>query len=146
MGQITRWLLIKRFGIRKYDHDIKSIFPVYSALGGLGVTFVAIALRSKVIFGSPALVAKIFTSVVMLYVFNFIVSFFLSRKFFNKRDSIAMVYGSVMRNLTIALAIVMMAFGPKAADAALVISVALIVQVKIGSILFGYFKKQVVVD
>lgn len=141
LGQITRWFLIRKFGQRKYDQDIKNIFPVYSALGGLGVTFVAIALRSKVIFGSPALVAKIFTSVVLLYALNFIISYFLSRKFFVKRDCIAMVYGSVMRNLTIALAIVMMAFGPKAADAALVISVALIVQVQAGSILLGYFNR-----
>ncbi|MFH1461822.1 MAG: bile acid:sodium symporter [bacterium] len=143
LGQITRFILIKKFGQKKYDENLKYKFPVISSFGGLGVVFVAIALRSKVIFSSPALVGKIFTSVVLLYVFSFIVTFFISKKFFEKRDCVAVVYGSVMRNLTVALAIVMMAFGPNAADAALVISVALIVQVQVGSMLLGYFKKRI---
>jgi arsenite transporter len=143
IAQITRFILVKHFGQRKYDENYKKKFPVFSSLGGLGVVFVAIALRARVIFNSPALVGKIFTSVVMLYVLSFIVSYFVGKIFFEKRDQIALVYGSVMRNLTISLAIVMMAFGSKAADAALVISVALIVQVKAGSILLGYFKKRI---
>ncbi len=143
LGQITRFILLKKFGQRRYDETFKQKFPAISALGGLAVVFVAIALRAKVIFSSPALVSKIFTSVFLLYTISFIISFFVSKVFFNKRDSVALVYGTVMRNLSIALAIVMMAFGTKAADAALVVSVALIIQVQAGSFLLGYFKKRI---
>jgi predicted Na+-dependent transporter len=41
-----------------------------------------------------------------------------------------MVYGTVMRNLSIALAIAMNAFGEKGADAALVVAAAYIIQVQ----------------
>jgi nucleotide-binding universal stress UspA family protein len=52
------------------------------------------------------------------------------RLLFSRRDAIAMVYGSVMRNLSIALAIAINAFGPQGSDAALVIAVAYIIQVQ----------------
>ena len=48
----------------------------------------------------------------------------------SRDDAIAMVYGSVMRNLSIALAIAINAFGEKGADAALVVAAAYIIQVQ----------------
>jgi len=43
---------------------------------------------------------------------------------------VALVYGTVMRNLSIALAVAMNAFGPAGSEAALVIAMAYIVQVQ----------------
>ena len=45
-------------------------------------------------------------------------------------DAIALVYGTVMRNLSIALALAMNVFGPAGAQAALVIALAYVVQVQ----------------
>ncbi|MCB2194104.1 MAG: arsenic resistance protein, partial [Deltaproteobacteria bacterium] len=45
-------------------------------------------------------------------------------------EAIALVYGTVMRNLSIALALAMGAFGPQGSEAALVIAVAYIIQVQ----------------
>ena len=45
-------------------------------------------------------------------------------------DAIALVYGTVMRNLSIALALAMNAFGSASSDAALVITLAYIIQVQ----------------
>ena len=50
--------------------------------------------------------------------------------FFRRDDAIALVYGTVMRNLSIALAIAVNSFGEAGAQAALVIALAYIIQVQ----------------
>ena len=45
-------------------------------------------------------------------------------------EAIALVYGTVMRNLSIALAIAINAFGERGTDAALVVALAYIIQVQ----------------
>jgi len=54
----------------------------------------------------------------------------IGKLFFARGDAIALVYGTVMRNLSIALAIAINAFGEKGADAALIIAVSYIIQVQ----------------
>ncbi len=54
----------------------------------------------------------------------------IGKYYFKRGDAIALVYGTVMRNLSIALAIAINAFGPEGADAALVIAVSYIIQVQ----------------
>ena len=49
---------------------------------------------------------------------------------FNRENGIALVYGTVMRNLSIALAIAMTVFGEEGADIALIIAIGYIVQVQ----------------
>jgi predicted Na+-dependent transporter len=50
--------------------------------------------------------------------------------FLPKGDAIALVFGTVSRNLSIALAIAMNAFGQEGSIAALVVAVAYIIQVQ----------------
>jgi len=66
----------------------------------------------------------------LLYLLNFSLSTFIVRKLFSPGDGIALVYGTVMRNLSIALAIAINAFGEAGTDAALVIALAYIIQVQ----------------
>ena len=56
--------------------------------------------------------------------------FLIGKLFFGRDDAIALVYGSVMRNLSIALAIAMTVFGKKGSDIALIIAMAYIIQVQ----------------
>jgi predicted Na+-dependent transporter len=67
---------------------------------------------------------------VIIYALNFTLSTLVGKRFLPRGDAIAMVYGSVMRNLSIALAIAINAFGEKGSDAALVVAVAYIIQVQ----------------
>ena len=48
----------------------------------------------------------------------------------NRGNGIALVYGTVMRNLSIALALSMTAFGAAGAEAAILVALAYIVQVQ----------------
>jgi predicted Na+-dependent transporter len=66
----------------------------------------------------------------ILYGLNYGISTFFAQKYFSRKDAVAFVYGTVMRNLSIALAIAMNSFGVHGADAALVICFAYIVQVQ----------------
>lgn len=66
----------------------------------------------------------------IIYALNFLISTLAGRLFLPRGDAIALVYGSVMRNLSIALAIAINAFGPQGSSAALVVAMAYIIQVQ----------------
>ena len=66
----------------------------------------------------------------ILYSLNFVLSTIIGKLFFSREDGIALVYGTVMRNLSIALAIAMTVFGKQGSDIALIIALAYIIQVQ----------------
>jgi ACR3 family arsenite efflux pump ArsB len=99
-------------------------------VGVLGIVFVAIALKARGISENPAILGGILVPLLIMYALNFSLSTVIGRMFFNRGDAIALVYGTVMRNLSIALAIAINAFGEKGADAALVIALSYIIQVQ----------------
>jgi ACR3 family arsenite transporter len=66
----------------------------------------------------------------LLYLINYALSTMVARVLLPRGDGIAMVYGTVMRNLSIALAVAMGAFGAAGSEAALIICVAYILQVQ----------------
>lgn len=130
LGNVTQRLLIWRYGQARYQKDIKGIFPIFSTLGVLGVVFVALALKAHAIASNPAQLVGLIIPLVILYGVNFTLSTIIGRLFFNRDDSIALVYGTVMRNLSIALAIAMTAFGKDGSEIALIIALAYIIQVQ----------------
>ena len=89
-----------------------------------------VALKSQDIFAHPGLLPGLLLPLVLLYAVNFVISTVVGKAMFKRGDAIALVYGTVMRNLSIALAIAMGVFGTQGADAALLIALAYIVQVQ----------------
>lgn len=71
----------------------------------------------------------------LIYILNFVISTLVGKALFPRGDAIALVYGTVMRTLSIALAIAMGGFGEDGADAALLIALAYIVQVPFNLVL-----------
>ncbi|HIJ90228.1 MAG: bile acid:sodium symporter [Desulfobulbaceae bacterium] len=130
LGYLTRQMFLRKYGMQEFKQTWASRFPSLSTVGVLGIVFVAIALKAKGISENPGILGGIFMPLLIMYVFNFGLSTMVGRVFFNRGDAIALVYGTVMRNLSIALAIAINAFGSKGADAALVIAVSYIVQVQ----------------
>ena len=129
-GFVTRQMLLKKYTLPEFKEKIAPRFPAISTIGVLGIVFVAMALKSKTIMADPGLILTIFVPLVILYVFNFGLSTFVGKRFFKRGDAIALVYGTVMRNLSIALAIAINGFGTEGANAALVIALAYIIQVQ----------------
>lgn len=129
-GQATRIWLIRRHGLPAFQKDWAPKFPPFSTLGVLGIAFVAIALQAGRLASDPGELLLLLLPLVLLYLVNFALSTLVGRAFFPRGDAIALVYGTAMRNLSIALALAMNVFGPAGAQAALVIALAYVVQVQ----------------
>ncbi len=130
LGYGTRQWLLKRYGQPVFKNTWAPRFPSLSTLGVLGIVFVALALKARTIAASPVVLLTILGPLLLLYGVNFTLSTLIGRFFFSRGDAIALVYGTVMRNLSIALAIAINAFGAQGADTALVIAVSYVIQVQ----------------
>jgi ACR3 family arsenite transporter len=129
-GFVTQRWLVKKHGQKEFQNRLAPKFPAVSTLGVLGIVCIAIALKSQAIVSSPQLMLSILAPLAILYALNFILATLVGRRFLPRGDAIALVYGSVMRNLSIALAIAINAFGQEGSSAALVVAIAYIVQVQ----------------
>ncbi len=130
MGLITRKALVKKYGQQHYMKHIKPKVPKFSTLGVLGIVFVAMALKAKAITANPSMLIDYLIPIVVLYIINFTLSTLVAKALFPRGDAIAVVYGTVMRNLSIALAIAMTAFKQQGAEIAIIIAMAYIIQVQ----------------
>ena len=129
-GYLTQQALIKKYGQKTFEARLARRFPALSTLGVLGIVFIAMALKAKAVAGSPQLLLAVLAPLVIIYALNFLISTLVGKLFLSRGDAIALVYGSVMRNLSIALAIAINAFGPLGSSAALVVAMAYIIQVQ----------------
>lgn len=129
-GYATQQALIRRYGRPAFVERLAPRFPGLSTIGVLGIVFIAMALKAEAIAVAPELLLKIFIPLLLLYLFNYLLSTLVGRALLPRGDAVAMVYGTVMRNLSIALAVAINAFGQAGSDAALVISLAYVIQVQ----------------
>ena len=128
VGQITRQTLLKKYDPTTFKSSVAPRFPALSTIGVLGVVFVAMALKAEAVVANPGVLMSIFIPLLILYVANYSLATIIGLKFFSRGDGIALVYGTVMRNLSIALAIAVNAFGEAGTSAALVIALGYIIQ------------------
>jgi len=129
-GFLTQLFLKKQWGIEKYEKEFKPKFPLISTVGVLGIVFVSMALKSSSIISNPIILLYYLVPLALLYLINFFISTLIGKLFFSRGDGIALVYGTVMRNLSIALAVAMGVFGESGSEIALIISLAYIIQVQ----------------
>ncbi|MEZ4598697.1 MAG: bile acid:sodium symporter [Syntrophotaleaceae bacterium] len=130
LGYFTQKWLIRHYGKEVYQRDLKNRFPMISTLGVLGIVFVAMALKADSILSRPETLLVYLLPLVLLYSLNFALSTVVASLFFSRGEGIALVYGTVMRNLSIALAIAMTVFKANGAEIAIIIALAYIVQVQ----------------
>lgn len=130
LGYYTKKGLIRHFGRERYQRDLQKKFPLLSTLGVLGIVFVAMALKSGSILGNPAMLLSYLAPLALLYLINFLLSTLVGKLFFPRAEAIALVYGTVMRNLSIALAIAVTVFRERGTEIAIIIAMAYIVQVQ----------------
>lgn len=129
-GYATQAFLINKHGQQQFQHVWAPRFPALSTLGVLGIVFIAIALKADDIACRPDMLLTIAMPLLLLYGVNYLLSTLIGKLLLPRGDAIALVYGTVMRNLSIALALSMNAFGTTCSDAALIIALAYIIQVQ----------------
>ena len=130
LGYITQVILKKKYGNAHFQKDIKKKFPLLSTLAVLGIIFVAISLKSKSIISNPLSIAYLLIPITIFYLLNYTISSIVGRFLLPRAKAIALVYGTVMRNLSVALAIALTVFGENGIEIALIIAVAYVVQVQ----------------
>lgn len=129
-GLLTQRILIKKHGQKAWVEVYKPLFPPFSALGVTLIAFVAMALKAKTILADPGDLLVIALPLVVFYIVNYVVLSLVGKLFFSREDAIAMVFGVVMRDLSIALAIAMTAFGRDGSTIALLIALAYVFQIQ----------------
>ncbi|WP_234086549.1 arsenic resistance protein [Azonexus sp. R2A61] len=129
-GHATQTWLVRKHGQAAFQKEWGPRFPPFSTLGVLGIVFVAMALKAQQLAAQPQELLVVAVPLLLLYGINYALSTLLARSLLPRGDAIALVYGTVMRNLSIALALAMNAFGSGGSDAALVITLAYVIQVQ----------------
>lgn len=127
LGSITYRYLAAKYSLAEFNQNIKPLLPAASVWAMIFVIFISINLRAKMILGQPQLLLIALLVLLIFYLTNFLISTLIGRWLFSRNDALALVFGTVMRNLSIALGIAVSAFGP---EAALVVTLAFIIQVQ----------------
>ncbi|AVX20214.1 Arsenite efflux pump ArsB, ACR3 family [Carboxydocella sporoproducens DSM 16521] len=127
LGNITyRWLM-KKYTQQEFQQKIKPIFPSASVWAMLFVIFSSISMKAKMIVENPGLIGQALTVLAVFYLLNFFLSTVVGKLLLKRNDAVALVYGTVMRNLSLSLGLAVTTFGPKAA---LIVTLAFILQVQ----------------
>ncbi len=130
VGFAIRNVIVRSIGEARFASDVKPVLPGVSNLGVLALVAVAIALKARGILANPEVLWTSFWPTVVLYAVNFAISSVVGRRFFKLPEAKALVFGSVLRNLSIALALLMGIAGPKGGEAALIVTWGFVIQVQ----------------
>lgn len=127
LGNITYRLLLKRVTPETFNKKIKPIFPALSVWAMMLIIFISISMKTKAIIGNPAILTQSIVVLVLFYLMNFLASTLIARLTLPTEDGVALLYGTVMRNLSIALGLAITSFG---SATAIVVTLAFILQVQ----------------
>ncbi len=125
LGQITTKLLMRKYTKEQFAKNIKPQFGPLSIWAMLYVIFVSISMKASMILNNLQLIAIALLVLLLFYGINYGISTFTAVKLLNREDGIALVNGTVLRNLSLAIGIAATSFG---AEAALIVTIAFIVQ------------------
>lgn len=128
LGFLTQRTLVKRFGMKRFQDDIKHRITPWGTIGVLGMMFSAIALKAEQLVARPQLLLILGVPMLSFYLLNFGLSTWLARYFASRADGVAFIYGTALRNLSIALAISMTVLGKQGTEIAILISIGFIFQ------------------
>jgi len=129
-GLLTQSYMIQKHGKKVWAERYKPNFPPFSALGVAMIAFVAMSLKAKNILENPGDIVTILIPLVVFYLLSYVLLTLLGKMLFARGDAIAMVFGVVMRDLSIALAIAMTAFKEQGMTIALLIAMAYVIQIQ----------------
>ena len=129
-GLLVQRVLQKRYGMDIWNERIKPKFPPISALGVVMIAFLAMSLKARHVVRNPGDIVIILVPLVVFYGASYLLLSIIGRLFFKREDAIALVFGVVMRNMSIALAIAMTSFGQQGTTIALLIALAYVVQIQ----------------
>ncbi|SDF74960.1 Arsenite efflux pump ArsB, ACR3 family [Halorubrum xinjiangense] len=136
VGNLTRRLLLRRY-TREGFKRLKPVFGGLSSLGVMLIVFVAMTLRSGQILADPVASAGTIVPLVVFYAGVLGAAALAGRTLLDPSRGVALVYATSMRNLSIALAIVVAADAVPS-GAVLPIALAYVIQPPLGAVYMHY--------
>ncbi len=133
LGFLTQLFFKKRYGENRFNRNIKPFFPKFSTFFVVILIALVMSLRAEMLFNHPMMLARIILPVSLGYVVMVVSLHFLGKRLFNREDRIAFINGTMVRSLSLALAIALSVFSEVGAEVALVIAIAYIVQVQLAA-------------
>ncbi len=135
-GNITRRYLHRRYQPAGF-RDLKPIFGGVSSVGVMLIVFIATAMQSTAILSQPLVSAGMIVPLVIFYALIMSTSALIGRYLLTTAQSIALIYATSMRNLSIALAIVVAADSIPT-EAVLPIALGYLIQPPLGALYRQY--------
>jgi predicted Na+-dependent transporter len=142
-GNATRRLLLGRYD-RAGFRRLKPTFGGLSSLGVMLIVFIAMTMRSRAILADPVASVVAILPLVMLYASVLAAGAGLGSLFLSDAKRVALVYATSMRNLSIAVAIVVAA-ETIPTGAVLPIALAYIIQPPLG-VVYMHYRRDVVAE
>lgn len=125
MGVGTYTLLLKRYTQEEFQKSIKPLLPSASAWGMIFIVFTSISMNAGRIASRLDVFAFALLVQVIFYTINYALAVGVGRVLFKEKDALALVFATVLRNLSISIGLAATAFGP---NAALMVSLAFLIQ------------------
>lgn len=135
-GNLTRRALLRRYSQSGFK-QLKPLFGGTSSFGVMLIVFIAMAMQSESILADPLASAVTIVPLVLFYAIVLAVGAGVGRFVLESAQSVALVYATSMRNLSIALAIAA-APGFPPAEAVLPIALAYLLQPPLGALYMHY--------
>lgn len=125
LGSLTTYVLKKYVTTEKIKTEIKPKFQPLSIWAMLYIIFASISMRAEMILENVALIGLSIIVLLLFYGLLFSIVTWIAKQFFQREDGLALIYGTSLRNLSIAMGIGATSFGM---EAALLITIAFMIQ------------------
>jgi len=125
MGMFTYQYLLKKYSQEFFQKEIKPFLPAASTWGMMLIIFISMSMNAQRIAAHMDIFVLAFLVQLLFYTINYGVAILIGRNLFQEKDSLTLVFSTVLRNLSISIGLAATAFGP---NAALMVSLAFLIQ------------------
>ena len=125
LGGITTRLLSRRFVLKEIQEKIKPALQPISIWGMLYIIFASVSMRAEIIMNNMGMIGLSLIVLLLFYILLFIIVTWIAKRSFSRKDGLSLVYGTSLRNLSIAIGVGATAFGM---EATLLLTIAFMVQ------------------
>lgn len=130
VGFLFQKYMVRKRGDGHFQEKVKPRLPLVSSAALLSIIFLATALKARAVTSAPLEIVRMVPPVLFFYLTAFFLSTVLARLFLTRENGIALVYTTGLRNLSLALAVALTAFGKAGFGAAILITLAYLVQIQ----------------
>ena len=133
LGFLTQRALVAAVGAERFKTSLKPIFPLFSTLAVVILIGIVMSLRATMLLNDPAVLPRLLIPITLGYLIMLFTIDFIGRRLFNRADRVALINGTMIRSLSLALAVALTVFAERGPSIALVIALAYVVQVQLAA-------------